>query len=283
MTWLRSDDKIMDPAIARRARNRYAYDALTGAWHTLRQYCAMHQTNGWVPRRIALNLISNGARKALAEPINGATLLHTDGQWCACMGPLVESIEDTPDDWTDYRAGRLYYVHGYLADNPTSEELSLKRAKERELRSRELRDEVRARDRSMCRYCGKTLAAGADRRSADSATLDHVDPYRAIGSSNIVLACRACNAQKMNRTPAEAGMTLMPEPVTPITDEPTNQPPIDTTPSRGTGRDGHPTPRPPAVRERDAAPLTRNRPAPDNHAGRPPPVPDGLPQRRAGP
>jgi 5-methylcytosine-specific restriction endonuclease McrA len=281
MTWLRSDDKIMVPDIARRARNRYAYDALTGALHTLRMYCSMHQTNGWIAKRTALELISNGARKALATPVNGATLLHTDGQWCACMGPLVESIEDTPDDWADYRAGRLFYVHGYLADNPTSDELTLKRAKERELRSREIRDEVWARDGGLCRYCGKHLAVKADKRSADAPTLDHVDPYRAIGASNIVLACRSCNARKMNRTPAEAAMELLPVPAT--YDGPENQPQVPTTALRGTGRDGTTAPRPPGVRQRDDNPLSRNRPAPANHAGRDPPSTlDGVPDGRAG-
>lgn len=60
---------------------------------------------------------------------------------------------------------------------------------------------IMARDRFMCSYC--------DRR-AD--TIDHVIPRSRGGENswaNVVAACRRCNSRKADRTPAEAGMTLL--------------------------------------------------------------------------
>ncbi|MCR6706568.1 MAG: HNH endonuclease [Cellulomonas sp.] len=65
-----------------------------------------------------------------------------------------------------------------------------------------------------CRYCGR-LVKRADRSSKDEnarATLDHVDPTKAKGVRNLVVACGGCNRAKGRRTPAEAGMNLRPAP-----------------------------------------------------------------------
>jgi hypothetical protein len=51
-----------------------------------------------------------------------------------------------------------------------------------------------------------------DRRGPQGGTLDHVVPGLAGGVDNIVVACRACNGAKKNRTPAEAGLVLLPPP-----------------------------------------------------------------------
>ena len=67
------------------------------------------------------------------------------------------------------------------------------------------------RDDSTCQYCSKKVH-GKD------ATLDHVMPKSRGGKStwtNIVLSCRSCNGKKDNRTPQEAGMTLLKKPVKP--------------------------------------------------------------------
>ena len=59
------------------------------------------------------------------------------------------------------------------------------------------------RDRKTCQYCGRT----------DSfMTVDHVIP-RSLGGGetwgNLVCACSTCNTKKGDRTPIEAGMTLI--------------------------------------------------------------------------
>ncbi len=71
------------------------------------------------------------------------------------------------------------------------------------------RREIFMRDRHTCQYCGK---------EASDLTLDHVVPRVRGGRhtwENLVSACRQCNHRKGCRTPDEARMHLLKEPVTP--------------------------------------------------------------------
>ncbi len=65
------------------------------------------------------------------------------------------------------------------------------------------------RDRGICQYCGRKFA---------EMTTDHVVP-RTLGGpdtwENLVCACAECNARKGDRTPAQAGMTLLKVPKKP--------------------------------------------------------------------
>lgn len=66
---------------------------------------------------------------------------------------------------------------------------------------------VLMRDNHVCAYCGQ---AGH--------TVDHILPRsRGGGTSwmNLVAACQKCNGKKSDRTPEEAGMTLLVEPTVP--------------------------------------------------------------------
>jgi 5-methylcytosine-specific restriction endonuclease McrA len=66
---------------------------------------------------------------------------------------------------------------------------------------------VFARDSHRCQYCGR----GAE-------NLDHVMPRSRGGEhtwENVVASCRACNARKEDRLPAECGMVLRRPPVAP--------------------------------------------------------------------
>lgn len=70
---------------------------------------------------------------------------------------------------------------------------------------------IYGRDNYRCQYCNTklTLAEG---------TYDHVLPRAQGGKTewtNIVTACESCNSKKANRTPAQAGMKLLKEPVRP--------------------------------------------------------------------
>jgi 5-methylcytosine-specific restriction endonuclease McrA len=70
-----------------------------------------------------------------------------------------------------------------------------------------------ARDGNRCQYCGKKFAT-------DGLSLDHVVPRSRGGEAtwdNIVCACLRCNVRKGGRTPREAGMKLIREPVEPKT------------------------------------------------------------------
>ena len=71
------------------------------------------------------------------------------------------------------------------------------------------RREVFARDQHRCQYCGRH---GLD------LTLDHIKPRHRGGChewENIVAACQGCNHRKAGRSPQEAGMRLLQEPVRP--------------------------------------------------------------------
>lgn len=69
------------------------------------------------------------------------------------------------------------------------------------------REGVLRRDRHICVYCG----GRAD-------TIDHVLPRSRGGGDtwfNLVAACQPCNGLKGDRTPAEAGISMMREPFEP--------------------------------------------------------------------
>jgi len=68
-----------------------------------------------------------------------------------------------------------------------------------------------ARDGYRCQYCGQT-------RPMSQLSLDHVLPRSQGGRTtweNVVCSCTACNGKKGGRTPLQAGMRLLSEPVRP--------------------------------------------------------------------
>ena len=73
------------------------------------------------------------------------------------------------------------------------------------------RRNVFARDGNLCQYCGKNFPTS-------ELSLDHVVPRSRGGITsweNIVCACVACNVRKGGRTPHEARMNLICQPVKP--------------------------------------------------------------------
>lgn len=69
--------------------------------------------------------------------------------------------------------------------------------------------EVFNRDKYTCQYCG---------RETRDLTLDHIIPRSRGGAhewNNVVGCCFACNLRKAGRTPAEAGMKLLRNPLPP--------------------------------------------------------------------
>ena len=73
------------------------------------------------------------------------------------------------------------------------------------------RRNIYARDHNRCQYCGKRFASS-------ELSLDHVLP-RSLGGKttweNIVCACLTCNVRKGGRTPDQARMALIAEPIKP--------------------------------------------------------------------
>jgi 5-methylcytosine-specific restriction endonuclease McrA len=71
--------------------------------------------------------------------------------------------------------------------------------------------ELFLRDGNLCMYCGNGFRDS-------QLTRDHVIPLSRGGTdtwSNVVAACKTCNARKGNRTPEEAGISLLAVPYIP--------------------------------------------------------------------
>lgn len=77
------------------------------------------------------------------------------------------------------------------------------------------RPNIYARDRYLCQYCGakegSTVHVGG-KPTKVGLTLDHILPESRGGPwawDNLCACCRSCNLKKGDRTPEEAGMTLL--------------------------------------------------------------------------
>lgn len=71
------------------------------------------------------------------------------------------------------------------------------------------RKNILLRDNYRCQYCGRT---------DQPLTIDHILPRSRGGEyswENLITACPRCNSKKGNRTPREAGMHLLKQPVRP--------------------------------------------------------------------
>ena len=94
------------------------------------------------------------------------------------------------------------------------------------------RSNLLARDAYTCQYCGIRPRTQAKTPKLDDLTLDHVVPraHSRQGQvtlpwngkvvsvtcwENVVAACHKCNASKADRTPAQAGLTLLSTPKKP--------------------------------------------------------------------
>lgn len=142
----------------------------------------------------------------LADHLVAAGLWHAESHECERC-PAVEPGQYLFHDW---------FALGYARGDT----VKVKRDKSKELKSAELIAAVWARDctddpnnptRGRCRYCARELHR-SDRKSDYRPTMDHVDPRKAVGAVNVVLACWDCNRRKAAKTPEQAGMTLLPAP-----------------------------------------------------------------------
>lgn len=100
-------------------------------------------------------------------------------------------------------------LHKEGKNDPVKRDRELRR--KRLWRNKSLVLSVRSRDKDVCRYCGEpcTDPSGPDKKDPLGLTLDHVDPWGDNTLGNVVVACRRCNGIKRNRTPSEAGMTVL--------------------------------------------------------------------------
>lgn len=188
MTWFKVDDHLHDH---RKARGIDL--AAMGLWTMSGSWCGDQRTDGFIPdtvvvrwsrswRKLAAHLVERG----LWEP---ATV---DGE----KGWIFH-------DWHEHQPGK---------DDTTTDLGRIRwRRKNALKKNRGLCEAVITRDRNRCRYCDVPVN-WADKKGAKGGTYDHVDPEGDNSLANVVVACRRCNGRKKDRTPEEAGMTLLPEP-----------------------------------------------------------------------
>ncbi len=151
-------------------------------------------------------------KRALAE-LHRATIDRSNGDGTTSKVPL----------WLDLVDDHIVLPEWWLDDNPPpvvyhDDQLMWRHKRNQRLRSPScapLRAEVKARDRSLCRYCGIRVQWGANNSDAGG-TYDHVDPDEDNLLSNVVVACRRCNGRKRDRTPdqwiaddPDEGLTLL--------------------------------------------------------------------------
>lgn len=139
---------------------------------------------------------------------------HTVKQCTPCMQILV--LMDLPDGKLPEGA---YLYHGWKRCNPWKDHEDDDIAKFKESRARQLKNMVElkgrvfARDRGRCRYCRvQVTTIPNDQKSKTRRVYDHVDPLGDNTYENLVIACGRCNGIKKDRTPDDAGMTLLPPP-----------------------------------------------------------------------
>lgn len=181
--------------------------AAIGLWLMAGTDCQAEGSDGHVSRASLMRLVlDNDMRNLWADLLVSVGLWHRPGHDC----PRCESVEPGGHlfhDWFDMK-----YDKG--------SQVRVKRAKSKELKDPNLIGSVWARDCvdptsnpgvGLCRYCSVEMKR-ADRKSHKRWHLDHVDPAKVAGVRNVVLACHTCNQSKGNRTPTEAGMSLLPAP-----------------------------------------------------------------------
>ncbi|QDM55880.1 HNH endonuclease [Gordonia phage MagicMan] len=173
-------------------------------WTLAGAQCQLVGTDGVVSRADLVRLVLNpDLADRLAGLLVDTGLWHRPGHDCDRCPPVE---------------GGHYLFHDWFAMRYTpANQVRVNRVKRQELKDPELIAQVWARDCldpadpsvGGCRYCRATVKR-KDTRSEKRPHLDHVDPRKAAGIRNVVLACHECNQRKGNRTPQEAGMTLLP-------------------------------------------------------------------------
>lgn len=223
MTWFRlSDDWLMTPKAQAAGLQGRALWMAVGAGH-----CAKDDTDGVIDGRM-LKVLAAAAEvnlKRAAEALVDAGLWHTPENLRGCP-----PCHETARKRGGLQAGDFFH-HGFLETNLDQAGKNDQIARNRDLRRRKIRAnkalvaELRTRHRDRCAYCDVLtvwIEQNPDRKSKSIGEIDHVDPFGPDYSpSNLVVACKGCNADKKERTPAEwaaKGGRLLLRPIDEFTD-----------------------------------------------------------------
>jgi hypothetical protein len=202
MAWIESHQQLRDhPKVLRLSRMLNCQKPQTvGLLHFLWWWALDHAEDGDLTDFDCFDIASACGWEGDAEELVNALVQCGPGN----RAGFLERDDDGIylHDWLNY-AGKLVESRRHHAGQ---------KRKHRELyNDRKLCEAIRKRDRDRCRYCDKAVN-WQDRRGADGATYDYVDPHGETALDNLVVACRACNAGKNQRTPEQAGYTLLPAP-----------------------------------------------------------------------
>lgn len=191
MPWLRVDDTALTHPKAMRLRTMeddvVSAERVIGWVMLSATWSGQHLTDCWIPESVGA-VASPHAWNRLAAAALKVKLLsraRRDGQ-----------------------AGWLVVINDGLFHLMSKEEVERNREKRRATRIDAQRIEVLLRDTDRCRYCGVCVNP-KDRKSARGREFDHPDP---ADRSTYVVSCQGCNGHKHERTPEQAGMTLLPPP-----------------------------------------------------------------------
>lgn len=157
-----------------------------------------------VRRALSLLFKTTSARVPMAEVIHvedGLYMSYNFEDWRE-LSAFHREFEPAKHDWIravrfHIAVPRIIRLLGY--DRMPRHEVKLNRRN------------IYARDRSQCQYCGC-------RFSTANLSLDHVVPRSQGGGAswtNLVASCLKCNVKKGGRTPQQAHMRLIREPIKP--------------------------------------------------------------------
>jgi hypothetical protein len=232
----------------RKALTSLSWDA-AALWRQLRGYSADIGSDGRITVRKLHVAVDRKISVKRVEAIVGELVDE---------GLITRDGDDLVLDWSDQPSAEVW-------NDPVKRE---RWARARRLgRDSELTKRIKERDRNLCRYDGVRVN-WSDKVSPIGGTYDHVDPDGDNSFENVVVACRRCNGRKRDRTPEQAGMTLLKpgttaEQAISLARGPTpGQPPADPGPARpvasrarpDTANPG-PTPGQPPTDQRPAAHL----------------------------
>lgn len=188
MTWFKVCDHLHD-----HAKVRGIDPAALGLWTLAGSWAGDQKTDGFVPdtvvprwdrrwRKLAATLVERGLWEPATRGRETGWVFH---------------------DWTDHQPPK----------DDTSTDIGRLRWRRKNAlsKNRDLCEKIQLRDGTLCRYCAERVT-WADKKGPRGATYDHVDPDGINSLENVVVACRRCNGRKRDRTPAEAGMVLLPAP-----------------------------------------------------------------------
>lgn len=224
MTWVRDSDDVYDDEALLDAGMQAAF-----LWSIAMRECAKKDADGVLSTHmIAAAAVKFGIKRKAAEAALVERGIWHDEDGLKRCGPC-QAIEPRPSlpsprhrfihDWPEH----LLDAKG--KDDKLHRALDMARRALRSGKDVHLAGEIRKRDKDECQYCGLVTRweKTQDRKSKDLGEFDHVDPFAAVlnAPENVVVACKGCNGDKKQRTPAQwhaAGGRLLRRAPGPTTD-----------------------------------------------------------------